>query len=199
MVVFTLFKPGFEQANDALKDAKKPNYSEVAQTKSESLTGYQWMIDSHKIQLGKGKKTYQTAKEALENWEQLQLDWVNVPHANAIPLEPGQRFVISGRTLGVWTSNPLEVTYKYENSKRVDKKRINVFGVGSSTLNGHLLAGEESFRIEWDRSDNSVWYKIYTFSKPSHPLAVLAYPIVRLQQSRFCRDSKKKMLELTSN
>jgi hypothetical protein len=32
-------------------------------------------------------------------------------------------------------------------------------------------------------------YDIYTFSRPDHPLALLGYPVVRLLQQRFRRDS----------
>jgi hypothetical protein len=32
-------------------------------------------------------------------------------------------------------------------------------------------------------------YDIYTFSRPDHPLAYLGYPVVRLLQQRFRRDS----------
>jgi len=32
-------------------------------------------------------------------------------------------------------------------------------------------------------------YDIYTFSRPDHPLALLGYPVVRMLQQRFRRDS----------
>eukprot|EP01024_Parvocaulis_polyphysoides_P031177 TRINITY_DN28249_c0_g1_i4.p2 TRINITY_DN28249_c0_g1~~TRINITY_DN28249_c0_g1_i4.p2 ORF type:complete len:201 (-),score=25.74 TRINITY_DN28249_c0_g1_i4:748-1350(-) len=198
MVFLTLFKPRWDEANKALKHAGKPNYDEIGKTEDESLKSQKWMIDKHQIQLGKGEKVYNKAKNAINNWEQFQLGWACVPAAGAIPLEIGQQYAVCGRTLGVWSTNPLQVLYKYEkNVTTKQKKHKKVFGVGSSTLKGHLLAGEESFRIEWDKSDNSVWYKIYTFSKPCHPLAALTYPIVRLHQTRFAKDSMNKMVNFS--
>jgi len=61
-------------------------------------------------------------------------------------------------------------------------------------LGGHLLSGEESFILE-RRSDDSVWYGVRTFSRPAHPLALASYPIVRVLQRRFARDSTRAMAE----
>jgi uncharacterized protein (UPF0548 family) len=49
--------------------------------------------------------------------------------------------------------------------------------------------------IEWDRADNSVWYDILAFSRPSHILAWLGYPIVRRTQKRFGRESAAAVLK----
>eukprot|EP01025_Chloroclados_australasicus_P055123 TRINITY_DN6604_c1_g1_i4.p1 TRINITY_DN6604_c1_g1~~TRINITY_DN6604_c1_g1_i4.p1 ORF type:complete len:199 (-),score=21.30 TRINITY_DN6604_c1_g1_i4:420-1016(-) len=196
MVYLTLYKPRWEEANDVLQQAGRPNYKEEGKTEDKSLKSGQWMIDEHQVQLGKGKKAYQKAKQALQQWDQFQLDWACVPAAKAIPLKNEQLYAVCARTAGIWNSNPLKVQYISENHQRIDKTRRKIFSVGSGTLRGHMLAGEESFQIEWNKKDDSVWYKIYTFSRPSTPLAVLTYPIVRLQQRRFAKDSIKKMQEL---
>ena len=36
-------------------------------------------------------------------------------------------------------------------------------------------------------------YDIYTFSRPDHPLAFLGYPVVRMLQQRFRRDSLRSV------
>lgn len=76
------------------------------------------------------------------------------------------------------------------------------FAFGTTTLHGHLLAGEERFSIQWDASTDAVtcfsvidstrWlprYGIYSFSRPSHFLSVAGYPFVRYLQSRFVHQS----------
>jgi uncharacterized protein (UPF0548 family) len=47
--------------------------------------------------------------------------------------------------------------------------------------------------IEWDQSDDSVWYDILAFSRPQHVLARLGYPVVRRLQKKFARDSAAVM------
>jgi uncharacterized protein (UPF0548 family) len=62
------------------------------------------------------------------------------------------------------------------------------FGFAYGTLPDHVERGEERFTVEW-RADDSVWYDIYAFSRPKHPLARLGFPITRMLQKRFVRDS----------
>jgi uncharacterized protein (UPF0548 family) len=60
-------------------------------------------------------------------------------------------------------------------------------------LEDHVERGEESFLIEWRRSDDSVWYDILAFSRPKHILAWLGYPLVRRAQKHFARTSAAAM------
>ena len=62
------------------------------------------------------------------------------------------------------------------------------FGFAYGTLPDHVERGEERFTIEW-QADDSVWYDIYAFSRPKHPLARLGFPVTRMLQKRFARDS----------
>ena len=62
------------------------------------------------------------------------------------------------------------------------------------TTRGHLLSGEERFVVEWDGGeDGEVRYEVAAFSKPGHPLAAATYPVVRLLQQRFAKDSMKAL------
>jgi uncharacterized protein (UPF0548 family) len=72
------------------------------------------------------------------------------------------------------------------------------FAFGSGTLQGHLLAGEERFGIEW-REDDSVWYEILSFSKPAHFLSAVGYPVVRFKQKLFTKQSTEKMVQAVAN
>ena len=49
-------------------------------------------------------------------------------------------------------------------------------------------AGEEKFVVEW-REDDSVWYEISSFAKPANFLSFAGYPVARLQQKMFTKQS----------
>jgi hypothetical protein len=116
---------------------------------------------------------------------------------------------VCANVLGVWIRNPLQVVYNDGGEGAgvgagKGQKRHGSGGGGGGEgaeckerfsfahgcLDGHLLAGEESFVLE-RRADDSVWYGVQTFSRPAHPLAFLGYPAVRLLQWRFARDSMR--------
>jgi uncharacterized protein (UPF0548 family) len=68
------------------------------------------------------------------------------------------------------------------------------FGFAYGTLPHHVERGEERFCVEWRHADDSVWYDILAFSRPHHPLLIPGYPVARIVQRRFARDSKRAML-----
>ncbi|KAF5842808.1 hypothetical protein DUNSADRAFT_4692 [Dunaliella salina] len=76
---------------------------------------------------------------------------------------------------------------------------VQRFQFGHGCLKGHLLAGEESFAVEWDKEDDSVWYEVMTFSRPAHPVAMATYPLVRFYQRQYGKDSSTAMVKAISN
>jgi uncharacterized protein (UPF0548 family) len=89
-----------------------------------------------------------------------------------------------GRALGLWWLNCCRIVYVVNETGPIRK-----FGFAYGTLPGHVESGEERFVIEWNQGDNSVWYDILAFSRPSQVLIRLGSPIVRRMQKRFGRDS----------
>jgi uncharacterized protein (UPF0548 family) len=65
--------------------------------------------------------------------------------------------------------------------------RVRGRGAGELTA-AHRQAGEERFAVEL-APDGAVYYDIYAKSKPGTLLAVLAYPVARLQQAAFAWQS----------
>ena len=65
------------------------------------------------------------------------------------------------------------------------------FGFGYGTLPGHAERGEERFSVEWYREDGYVYYDVFAFSCPKHPLAWFGCPFARALQRRFARDSRR--------
>ena len=68
---------------------------------------------------------------------------------------------------------------------------IGKYGFAYGTLPDHGERGEERFTVELD-TDQTVWYDLYAFSRPS-AVARVAYPFTRLLQKRFATDSKAAM------
>ena len=58
---------------------------------------------------------------------------------------------------------------------------------------GHVASGEERFLIEWDRSDDSVWYDLSSFSRPNGFLGRMGGPYARRIQARFAAESAEAM------
>ena len=47
--------------------------------------------------------------------------------------------------------------------------------------------------MEWHRADDSVWYEVFAFARPAHPLASVGPPFVRLVQRQFAAASLRAM------
>jgi len=89
---------------------------------------------------------------------------------------------------GVYWLNACRIVYTVDEDGSVRR-----YGFAYGTLPGHAECGEERFLIEWDRATDEVVYDILAFSRPRHPLARLGYPLVRMLQKKFARDSVAAM------
>ncbi len=165
------------------------SYSEVGATKIAAPAGY--TVDHNRIRLGEGNSTYRRAVEALRSWKHFDLGWVRIV-PDRVPVEVGQVVAVQARSLGLWSLNACGIVYLLDESDDF----IARFGFAYGTLPAHVECGEERFTIEWHK-DNSVWYDIYAFSRPDHPLVRFAYPYARRLQKRFARDSLAVMLAVS--
>jgi uncharacterized protein (UPF0548 family) len=161
-------------------------YPAVGATATTPPAGY--VVDRTRIKLGEGEQVFHAAKAGLQRWVQFQFGWVEAwPTDTAI--RPGEIVAVLGRAVGLWWFNACRIVYVVDEPGEVRK-----FGFAYGTLPGHVESGEERFVIEWDRSDNGVWFEILAFSRPNHILARLGYRFVRRKQKRFARDSAASML-----
>ena len=165
-------------------------YVDVGATAATPPAGF--VVDHTRIKLGEGEGAFLAAKAALQQWKQFDLGWVRTAPAN-LPIEQGKVVAVMGYAAGLWWLNSCRIVYVVDESGPVVR-----FGFAYGTLPGHVECGEERFLIEWDRSDDSVWYDIIAFSKPNHVLTRLGYPLVRRLQKRFGRDSAAAMLRFIS-
>lgn len=181
--MLSLRKPFAEAIRPFLEAQEKLpfTYSAVGATATTPPTGY--VVDRTRIKLGEGEPAFQLAIAALRRWEQFRLGWVEAWSPDT-PIQVGKVVAVVGRAIGLWWLNACRIVYVVDESGPISK-----YGFAYGTLPGHVESGEERFLIEWDRSDNSVWYDILAFSKPNHFLTRLGYSMVRRTQKRFGQDS----------
>ncbi|HEV7474100.1 MAG TPA: DUF1990 domain-containing protein [Pyrinomonadaceae bacterium] len=162
------------------------SYAQVGATQNEFPTGCRlgYKVDHNRIQLGSGKDTYARAVSALREWKQFDLGWVKVAPARQ-PLEVGTTVAVQAEVFGLWWVNAARIVYM------VDEQQANTvrFGFAYGTLPNHVERGEERFMVEWQKGDDSVWYDLYAFSRPKHPLTRIGFPLTRALQAQFVRDS----------
>ena len=164
------------------------SYPEVGATRSEETPpGY--TVDHNRVRLGDGEDVYLRAAAALRSWKQFELGWVTIVPP-ATPVEVGRIVAVQARTFGFWSLSAARIVYVIE-----DKAAVNRFGFAYGTLPNHVECGEERFMIE-RLEDNSVWYDIYAFSHPEHPLVRLGFPIARKLQKRFVKESLARIAGL---
>lgn len=163
-------------------------YREVGATAGHPPSGY--TVDTTRIRLGSGAAVFTLACEALRQWRQFGLGWVDVWQPDT-PLERGHDVAVMGRSVGVWWLNACRIVYTVNEPNR--------YGFAYGTLPGHIARGEERFLIEWDQVSDEVWYDILAFSHPHHWAARIGYPLVRRRQKQFGQDSAAAMFRAVNS
>ena len=191
--MLSLRKPSVETMRRFLEvQSELPfTYEAVGATAGTPPAGY--VVDRTRIKLGEGESVFHSAIAALRRWEQFRLGWVEAWPSDT-PIQMGEVVAVMGRAIGVWWLNACRVVYVVDEAGPIWK-----FGFAYGTLPGHVESGEERFLVEWDKSDDSVWYDIVAFSRPNQFSARLGYPVVRRLQKRFGRDSAASMLRAVSS
>jgi uncharacterized protein (UPF0548 family) len=138
-----------------------------------------YVADHTRVALGHGADVFAAARDALRDWEQFPAPWATIAPPRP-PAREGAVVVVLARVFGVWVRNACRVIAVADEPGR--------FAVVYGTLPGHVEQGEERFAVEM-LADGSVWYDILAYSRPRHPLARLGYPLTRMMQRRFARDS----------
>jgi uncharacterized protein (UPF0548 family) len=176
-------KPAVDSIRRFIAEQAKLDFSYSAVGASAATPPAGFVVDRTRIKLGEGEAVYESASAALRRWDHFKLGWVDV-WSPETPVEAGEVVAVMGRALGLWWLNCCRIVYVVNETGPIRK-----FGFAYGTLPGHVESGEERFVIEWNQGDNSVWYDILAFSRPSQVLIRLGSPIVRRMQKRFGRDS----------
>jgi uncharacterized protein (UPF0548 family) len=160
------------------------SYRDVGATRdAQAPAGF--VADRRRVCLGQGQEAFDAARDRLRRWEMFRLGWVTIcPDQPA--LVPGTVVASLARLGVVWWLNPCRIIYVDEGARR--------FCFAYGTLRGHAEIGEERFSVEW-LDDDSVWYELYAFSRAGHWLTRVGYPLARLMQRRFGRQSLAAMAQ----
>ncbi len=185
--MFTLQEPWEEELERFLRSQQDSHFSypEVGASKRGAPPGY--TADHNRVRLGEGEEVFERAVESLRGWRMFDIGWLRIFPARA-SIEPGTTIGLLARHLGFWSLGACRIVYLVQESADVRR-----YGFAYGTLPEHAERGEERFTVEL-RRDGSVWYDLYAFSRPNHPLVRAGYPLGRLVQRRFARDSLRAMV-----
>ena len=160
------------------------SYPHVGCTQSETRpAGYD--ADRTRVKLGTGTEVFDAACDAIRNWRQFPAGWTRVDPPDAT-IAVGTVIATVARVYGIVTVNACRIVNLIDEPNR--------FGFAYGTLPGHVEQGEERFLVERTH-EGDVYYEILAYSRPRHWLARMSYPLARLAQARFRRDSVRSMQE----
>lgn len=120
---------------------------------------------------------FDTAKAALDRFAMFP-SWTQVGGSSAL----GETVSVVAH-LGVRLINLCRIVRRIDTPTR--------YGFAYGTLDLHAERGEEVFCLE--RVGERLRYRVFSFSRPGHPLVWLGYPVARALQRRFVRDSVARM------
>ena len=150
-----------------------------------SPAGYD--VDETLVTIGHGEAAFERAKAALAAWKHFDFHWVEM-FPPAASIEPGSAVAVLIRHLGFSSLNGCRVVYGLG-----DRSHGAAFGFAYGTLVNHAEQGEEIFEVSLRPDTREVVYRIRAVSRPRAVLARLGYPIARVLQARFRRDSGQAM------
>jgi uncharacterized protein (UPF0548 family) len=115
---------------------------------------------------------------------------VHIGQGAAAFVQAGETVAMYAKAFGIWWRNSCRIIYIVNEPGR--------FGFAYGTLPGHIECGEELFQVEQDEN-GQVWYTLRAFSKPKRWYAKIAYPLMRMFQARFRKDSAQAMKNCINN
>jgi uncharacterized protein (UPF0548 family) len=165
------------------------SYPEVGASREVAPPGYG--TNHHRGRLGTGPQTFALAVQALKRWKMYETGWTRLCWPDA-PISEGTIVGVVGRHLGFRSLNACRIVYVQEDEEPSLRRR---YGFAVGTLPGHVERGEERFTVEWHEADDVVYYEVFSFSRPAHPLVRAGQPFARRIQRRFALDSLRGMAE----
>ena len=167
------------------------SYPEVGASRGQPPAGYN--VDHNRVLLGYGEESFAKAVAAIRSWRMFDLGWCRVYPPKA-PVKVGTTVAVLVSHFGFWSLNACRIVYLLE-----EQSSLQRYGFAYGTLPEHGEVGEERFSVEWNRDDGTVWYDLYAFSYPGHLMARVGYPLSRVLQKRFARESKLAMVRAVKN
>jgi uncharacterized protein (UPF0548 family) len=138
--------------------------------------------------LERGEAVFDRARQVLAAWQMFPGSWLRA-YARETVVAPGNVVATVARFASLWVVNTCRVVYVHEGRS----EGLESLAIGYGTLEGHLMRGEERFRVTWDRRDDGVRYDVWSFSWPDRCLARCGVPLIRRLQRRFAVESPRAM------
>jgi len=182
--MFRVLKPAPALIEDFLTLQRNQDFSypEIGSTNGTLPPNY--TVHHNRVRLGKGVQAFRHAVASLRSWQMFRLRWVEVFPATT-PIHVGETVTVLVKHFGFWSLNACRIVYVLEEERTC--------GFAYGTLKEHAEQGEERFSVDWLEEDNSVWYNILAFSRPRKWQARMMWPLSRMLQERFARDSMAAM------
>jgi uncharacterized protein (UPF0548 family) len=187
--MFLLSKPSEQEIRRFLSSQQDQPFSHPDPNLLKEPAPHGYNADHNRTRLGEGPKVFAKAAGAIKRWEMFDIGWLHLCWPDA-PIEAGSAVAVLAHHLGFWSLHACRIVCVID--EQGDWQR---YGFIYGTLPDHAESGLEQFTIELNRGDDSVWYDILAYSKPNQVLAKIGYPITRLLQKRFARDSMRAMLD----
>lgn len=185
--MFLLTKPDEAFIQSFIDQCTDSDYSYVEIGFSSTGSPAQYNTDHNRIVIGNGLEDFERAKSAIRSWKMFDMSWVELCWPDT-PIEAGRNVAVLVNHFGFYSLNACRIVYIIDETDSIHR-----FGFAYGTLTEHGETGEERFSVEFHPETGEVWYDLYAFSKPNHPLAKLGYPVSRMLQKRFAAESKNAM------
>lgn len=143
--------------------------------------------DINQIFLGNGEDVWAAAKQAMADWSMFPDGWARIYYQKPIFTE-GDIVVMCAHVLGIWWLNASRILYVLDDEHH--------FGFAYGTLPNHVESGEELFQVTRNEHGD-IYYSISAFSRPRFWPVRLTYPLSRLFQKKFIKDSMQKVKNRT--
>lgn len=186
-----------------------------AALRAQGEAGHIFDVDQLRVQLGSGRECFDKAKQAMRAWKMFDVpSWLEIcwPHSS---IREGETLGTLILNMGFYSLAACRIVYTIDEGPAaaqgttatthanpdgspsgeflVDEWGVERFGFAYGTLPCHLVAGEERFQIEWDKTDDTVWYEVLSFSKPQHWMAKVGYPVARWFQDQYHQETALAM------
>ena len=184
--MFSLTRPSANRIERFLRESESLalTYTPVGLARTG---GHGFCQDYTEVLLGRGDDVFARAWAGLQAWRQFDFSWVALSAAGP-PTTVGTNLAVLIRHLGFWSLNGGRIVYTLEDDERTVRR-----GYAYGTLTNHAERGEEIFEVRMARDTGEVCYAIHAVSRPRTPLAWCGYPVARVLQHRFRRDSMTAM------
>lgn len=175
------------------------DYSGLSCLESDTIYPKSFRLLSESIIIGHGPGDFERASKLMFSFDMVNsMAWANVVESSATTKSD----MAVGTVLctlvkcfnSIWTLNPVRVCHISKSAKNLSKVK-KMDQIAYSTITGHMISGEERFRVTLE-NNNDVVFEIFSFTRGAGVLGTLSMPFIRPIQSAFFRDVTLTMKNL---